>query len=137
MTRPSGIYPSSLADAERTLTAIAPEALPPGTALAVSAPTARWYRVRLQGQPLTVVLTVDYWDGQLWAQLTVTGRLSEPSAAELRWCKDVFLGERTAVQVFPPKSEPHSPGERFALHLYAPLQVDPLPNFRRCERRGA
>lgn len=116
------------AHAERWLEALAPEVLPPGAERMVNHAWSKWYRVRLQ-QPLQVILEVECWSGELWAHLAVTGRLQPPTLGELAWCKDVFLGDRKAVQIFPRKTEAAAPGER-TLHLYAPLESDCLPSFR-------
>lgn len=115
------------AHAERWLEAIAPETLPPGAERIVSHAWTKWYRVRLE-QPLQVILEVECWSGELWAHLAVTGRSNAPTLGELGWCKNVFLGDRKAVQIFPRRTDAAAAAGR-TLHLYSPLESDPLPSF--------
>jgi hypothetical protein len=92
---------------------------------------AKFFDVRLGGVKLRAIVGVEVVDGELWAHLSVSAQTPArlPSWAELGWCKRYFLGDRKAVQVFPIKAEyvnihPH------VLNLYAPLDRDPLPDFR-------
>ncbi len=71
-------------------------------------------------------------DGRAWLHLSVSHRSREPKWRELVECKELFLGDREAYKVLPPKSRyinihPH------VLHLFALL--DPtaaaLPDFTR------
>lgn len=119
------------AHAERWLAALAPETLPPGVERSVSHDWTKWYRVRLQ-QPLQVILEVECWSGELWAHLAVTGREQPPTLVEMSFCRDVFLGDRKAIQLFPCRRERSAAGAR-SLHLYAPLESDTLPSFRQSE----
>ena len=87
--------------------------------------------VRLDGELLMVILEVECVDGELWAHLSASNMQAQrvPTWAELRWCKEYFLGDRKAVVVLPPRAEyvninPH------VLHLYTCLERDPLPDFR-------
>jgi hypothetical protein len=89
------------------------------------------YWVRLDGALLFVIVGAECIDGELWAHLSMSVKRPArlPSWHELRWCKDYFLGDRKAVQVLPPRAQyvnihPH------VLNLYAPLERDPLPDFR-------
>jgi hypothetical protein len=116
------------AHAERWLEAIAPEVLPPGAARIVNHDWSKWYRVKLE-QSLQIILEVECWSGELWAHLSVTGRSATPTLAELGWCRDVFLGSRKAIQIFPSQRDTAAAGAR-SLHLYAPLESDTLPSFR-------
>jgi len=118
------------AHAERWLDRIAPENLPPGVERVVSHAWSKWYRARLEGQPLFIVLEVECWFGELWAHLSVTGRAGKPTQPELVFCRDVFLGDRKAIQLFPRKADIEVAESARTLHLYAPLETDPLPNFR-------
>jgi hypothetical protein len=107
-------------------------------------------RVRLDGARLTVILEVEDHiafdvdanevraaklgvDRSLWAHLSVGGQNCKPprvpSWEHLGWCKRYFLGDRKAIQVLPPRSEYVNENE-FVLHLFVPLELDPLPDFR-------
>lgn len=89
------------------------------------------YVVRLDGVLLSAIVEVECIDGELWGHLSVAGQKPQrvPSWAELRWCKEYFLGDRKAVQVLPPRAE-YVNLNPDVLHLYAPLERDPLPDFR-------
>lgn len=115
-------------DAERWLAQLAPARLPPGVERTVNDAHSKWYRVRLATTPLTVILEIEVWQGELWAHLAITGRTSPPTLAELCSCRDLFLGDRKAIQVLPRKIEQVEAGAR-TVHLYAPLESDALPSF--------
>lgn len=118
-------------DAERWLALLAPETLPPGAERTVNDSHSKWYRLRLaHSSPLTVVLEIEIWLGELWAHLAVTGRSAPPTLAEVGYCRDLFLGDRKAIQVLPRKIEQAEAGAR-TVHLYAPLESDALPSFAR------
>lgn len=92
---------------------------------------AKFFDVRLAGVKLRAIVGVEIVAGELWAHLSVSAQAPTrlPTWDELGWCKRYFLGDRKAVQVFPVKAEyvnihPH------VLNLYAPLDRDPLPDFR-------
>ncbi|HEU4580905.1 MAG TPA: hypothetical protein VFS67_21750 [Polyangiaceae bacterium] len=105
---------------------MAPETLPPSVERIASHAWTKWYRARLD-QGLLVILEVECWHGELWAHLSVTGRDRTPTLPELAWCKDLFLGDRKAIQIFPRKAEADVAGTR-TLHLHAPLESDALPS---------
>ncbi len=87
--------------------------------------------VRLDGVRLSAILEVECIDGALWAHLSIKPQNVKRLATwdELRWCKEYFLGDRKAVQVLPPRAE-YVNIDAHVLHLYAPLERDPLPDFR-------
>jgi hypothetical protein len=87
--------------------------------------------VRLDGQILSVIFEVECVDGELWAHLSATNAVQQrlPTWRELKWCKEYFLGDRRAIQVLPPRAE-YVNINQHVLHLYAPLERDPLPDFR-------
>lgn len=89
------------------------------------------YSVRLADVKLSVIVEVECVDGQLWGHLSVCAQQPKrvPSWAELRWCKEYFLGDRKAVQILPPRAE-YVNIHPNVLHLYAALEADPLPDFR-------
>lgn len=92
--------------------------------------------VRLDGVKLITIIEVECIDSQtgpeLWAHLSVSAQRPArvPTWQELRWCKEYFLGaDRKAIQVLPGRAEYVNHHEH-VLHLYAPLERDPLPDFR-------
>jgi hypothetical protein len=92
--------------------------------------SVRWYRVRLGAVPLTACLEVEIWHGEAWAHLALEQAGTDaPSLAELDWCRDVFLGDRKAIQILPRKREAFRAGLR-TVHLYAQLEADSLPSNR-------
>jgi len=117
-------------EAERWLARLTPAALPPGVERTVDDAASKWYRVRLGGSPITVVIEIEVWQGELWAHLAATGRQAPPSLAELGWCREVFLGDIRAIQILPRKAEAFDAGLR-SVHLYAPLESSALPSFSR------
>lgn len=93
--------------------------------------------VRLDGVKLSTILEVECVDGELWAHLSACAQSPArvPSWAELRWCKEYFLGDRKAVQVLPSRAE-YVNVHPNVLHLYAALERDPLPDFRGVDSTG-
>jgi hypothetical protein len=70
-------------------------------------------------------------DSHLWlhASLVLRGRL--PGYESLCWLRDAFVGpDRIAYQVFAPADE-HINIHAGALHLWAPLEHRPTPDFTR------
>jgi hypothetical protein len=112
-------------DAERWLALLAPETLPPGVDS-----HSKWYRLRLATAPLTVILEIEVWQGELWAHLAITGRAAAPTLGEVTYCRDLFLGDRKAIQVLPRKLEAAEAGAR-SVHLYVQLESDTLPSCSR------
>lgn len=91
----------------------------------------QWYRFRLNGVRLQAGLEVEVHEDELWAHLSVSAQSPArvPSWGEMRWAKEHFLGDRKAISVMPQRAEyvNHHPN---VLHLFAPLERDPLPDFR-------
>lgn len=89
------------------------------------------FRVRLDGVKLLAIVEVEAVDGELWGHMSVSASTPKriPTWPELRWCKEYFLGDRKAIQVLPPRAEYVNLNPN-VLHLYAPLDRDPLPDFR-------
>jgi hypothetical protein len=98
-------------------------------------PNAKRGFVRLDGARLCFILEVECVDGKLWAHLSVSLVDRLPSWKELRWCKEYFLGDRRAIQVLPPRAE-YVNLHPFVLHLYAPLEHEPIPDFRGIDSAG-
>ncbi len=73
-------------------------------------------------------------DGKRWAHVSVSrADKTLPSWLDLVEVRDVFLGrEQLAVQVLPPRSEHYNIRTGIeVMHLWAPLDGSPLPNFLR------
>lgn len=70
-------------------------------------------------------------DGRRWAHVSMSYADHLPSYDDLCDVKRLFLGPQSkAIQVFAPEAE-HVNVHSFCLHLYACLDGDPLPDFRR------
>lgn len=95
------------------------------------------YTVRLDGARLTVIVEVECHEGELWGHLSVCGQTPKrpPTWDEMRWCKEHFLGDRKAIQILPPRAE-YVNIHPNVLHLWAPLERDPLPDFRMLQADG-
>lgn len=130
-------------DIERALDELAPRVLQSNVRILDGFRNAKRFHVRLSGVHLCAILEVECHPDpsaqrpELWAHLSVSAMAAKrvPNWDELRWCKEYFLGDRKAVQVLPPRAEyvnlnPH------VLHLYAPLERDPLPDFRGIDSGG-
>lgn len=109
---------------------------------------ARRWRVQLDDVQLTVILEIEDHIQEraeseptrsLWAHLSVGGQNARPPRVphweELGWCKRYFLRDRKAIQVLPAKAE-YVNDNPFVLHLFTPLEQDPLPDFRHRTRDG-
>lgn len=80
---------------------------------------------------VAIVSCAEERDGRWWMHLSVSHRSRVPTWQELAWCKEIFLGDREAYQVLPPK-------ERYVnihpnvLHMFTRLDGDAvLPDFTR------
>jgi hypothetical protein len=69
-------------------------------------------------------------DGRRWLHLSVASPDGIPAYRCLCDMKRLFLGDRKALQIFPPKVE-HVNIHPNCLHLWACLDADPLPDFTR------
>ena len=70
-------------------------------------------------------------DDKFWMHVSMSYKDHLPSYAEMKFVKDVFIGEdRTAIQVFPKKEE-HVSIHDYCLHLWFCLDGDIVPDFRR------
>lgn len=95
---------------------------------------------------MIVVASVSYErDRRRWIHVSVSagsvrgdGRRNQhlPTYAQLCEVKDLFIGPgRKAVQVFPARAE-HINIHPCVLHLFALVEGDPLPDFRRRDEEG-
>jgi hypothetical protein len=108
-----------------------PTVLPPFWDLVQRGDDGAWYRNDAAG--LAVALSVGKEaDGRFWLHLSISHRARLPRWSELVEAKELFLGNREAYQVVPPR-------ERYVnihpncLHLFALLDVAAaaLPDFTR------
>lgn len=67
--------------------------------------------------------------GNRWLHMCVSCKKDVPTWADLKRCKEIFLGNRKSIQVLPPKEE-YVNICATALHLFASLDGDGLPDFR-------
>jgi len=73
-------------------------------------------------------------DGKRWAHVSLSFKSYIPAYATMAMVKRVFIGDDLkAIQVFPRKEE-HVNLCSTALHLFACLDGDPLPDFTRGTR---
>ena len=79
---------------------------------------------------LRVILETEMVDGALWLHASMSRRDRIPSWRDLQRVKDTFIGaDRKAIQVLPARSE-YVNRHPYCLHLFSPLDTDPLPDFR-------
>lgn len=69
-------------------------------------------------------------DGKRWIHVSCSSPSRVPKWDDLLLVKDTFIGDRKAIQVFPKKSE-YVNYAKTALHLWACLDEDNLPDFRK------
>lgn len=87
----------------------------------------RWM---LSSDGLKVAVEVEFIDDALWLHVSFSRRDRDPNYFGMTRVKDAFIGaERKAVMVLPKRSE-HFNFAKHCLHLYSPLDSDPLPDFR-------
>lgn len=74
---------------------------------------------------------LEYDDKNYWVHLSVARKTEMPSFELLKKIKEFVIGDRWAVQVFPPSGE-YVNIHPYCLHLYAPADENyrPLPDFR-------
>jgi hypothetical protein len=78
---------------------------------------------------ISVIVGVEVHSLRYWAHLSVSHRDRIPTWEELCLCKEIFLGDVKAIQVFPIKSEWVNVNDN-VLHLWASDSLD-IPDFRR------
>lgn len=69
-------------------------------------------------------------DGRAWLHLSVSHQARIPRWTELAEAKRVFIGDREAYQIMPPKERYVNINAR-VLHVFALLDGDALPDFTR------
>lgn len=106
-----------------------PRVLPPAWEVVVLEYDGAKYRSPLQGLTAILSCMVEL-DGRVWLHLSVSHQARVPKWGELREAKEIFLGDREAYQVLPPRARyvnihPH------VLHLFAlrDPKATALPDF--------
>lgn len=112
---------------ERRMDELTPRVLPAEWRQVMDAANARAFTSR---DGLKVISEVERVDGEHWLHVSFSRRdKSTPSWHDTKRVKLLFVGrERKAIQVLPPDAEYVNIAE--VLHLFAPLDRDPLPDFR-------
>lgn len=78
---------------------------------------------------MTVIVTVGVYDDEVWIHASIAHERRVPEYADLVKLKEEFIGkDRKAIMVFPPADE-HVNIHPNALHLFSPVDNDPLPDF--------
>jgi len=80
---------------------------------------------------LLIIMTVGQeLDDKDWLHISYSRSHSIPSYHDTKFVVNHFVGDRTAIAVYPPKDQyvNHNPN---CLHLWIPINYDPLPDFRK------
>lgn len=79
---------------------------------------------------MRICLEVEFVDEALWMHLSFSRRDRDPNYFDMTRVKDLFIGaNRKAIMVLPKRDE-HYSFAKHCLHLYSPIESDPLPDFR-------
>lgn len=82
---------------------------------------------------MTVISEVAAYQNRLWLHVSCAHPDKLPSWADLREVKTVFIGpKRLALSIMPSEAE-YVNVHPYCLHLWSPLDHDPIPDFRRFE----
>jgi hypothetical protein len=107
-----------------------PRVLPADYTLLEDYPNAAEY-YRADG--MTIITEVDEYQGRLWLHVSCAFRTKLPSWVDLREVKTVFVGpKRMAISVQPGEDE-YVNIHPYVLHLWSPIDHDPIPDFRKFE----
>ena len=81
---------------------------------------------------ITVIAEVElHGSAGAWLHVSFSRRNKDPSYFDMRRVKELFVGKsRKAIQVLPAEDE-HFNFHPHCLHLWSPLEKDPLPDLRR------
>lgn len=105
-----------------------PTVLPPSWELVARSPDGAKYVAELLGLAAIISCRVED-DGRPWIHLSVSHRARVPSWREMRECKEVFLADREAYSVLPPRAR-YVNIHPNVLHLFALLDgASVLPDF--------
>lgn len=80
---------------------------------------------------MTVISEVAEYQKRLWLHVSCAHADKLPSWADLREVKSVFVGsKRMALSIMPSEAE-YVNVHPYCLHLWSPIDHDPIPDFRR------
>lgn len=118
---------------EKTARETLPKVLPPDWRIEAEFGNAKRYR---SDYGVLVIAEVEMIGAEMWLHVSFSRAASVPSYDDITTVKALFVGrKRKAVMVFPSEDE-HVNIHAFCLHLYAPLERDPLPDFRMVQTDG-
>jgi hypothetical protein len=128
VTPANELSPSDVSRVECLRDSLFPRVLPSSWQLLEDYSNAAHY---MSGDGLGVIAEVELHDGDAWLHVSFSRRSRIPSYEDMARVKSLFVGDdRKAIQVLPAKTE-HFNLHPFCLHLYSPIDRDPLPDFRR------
>ncbi|HET9954126.1 MAG TPA: hypothetical protein VFQ61_06465 [Polyangiaceae bacterium] len=82
---------------------------------------------------LRVIVEAEQHGAALWLHVSLSRPDRIPSYEDQTRVKTLFIGRRrTAIQVFPPEAK-HVNVHPYCLHLWSPIDHEPLPDFRSAE----
>lgn len=88
---------------------------------------SRWL---VSSDGLKVCVEVEFIDEALWLHCSFSRQGKDPNYFDMTRVKETFFGaDRKAIMVLPKRDE-HFSFAKHCLHLYSPLDGDPLPDFR-------
>ena len=112
-----------------------PAQLPPGCTRLRDMENGAYYVWRRPGADLRVIVEAEMHGGELWLHVSLSRLQVLPTWDDVCAVKDLFIGDRKAIQVLPTKDE-YVNISTICLNLYAPIDRDPLPDFRHETRDG-
>jgi len=113
---------------ELAFDAVKPTVLPASYQQVEDYVNAGYYR-RADG--MTVISEVAEYQKRLWLHVSCAYASKLPTWADLREVKQVFCGpKRLAISIMPSEAE-YVNIHPYVLHLWCPLDHDPIPDFRK------
>ena len=113
---------------ELAMDTLKPRVLPANYAQQEDYANAAFYR-RQDG--MTVISEVAVYDKRMWLHVSCAFADQLPSWTDLREVKTVFCGpKRLALSILPSEAE-YVNIHPYVLHLWCPLDHDPIPDFRK------
>lgn len=80
---------------------------------------------------LTVIYSISKeLDGKEWLHVSLARPNKYPPYEEIKYVKNIFIGDSKAVMIFPEAKE-HVNIHNYCMHLFMCLDGDPLPDFSR------
>ncbi len=79
---------------------------------------------------LLVLISEHKYNDQWWKHVSFSRNSRIPDYTDIQMVKRIFVGtDKKAIQIFPAEKE-HVNIHPNTLHLFCPLEFDPLPDFR-------